>query len=130
MKKTKKRTNNKRKTQKKRGGQLPLNLTGFVGTPWGPNPTQWPQQHNGDWYSLNPYKVMPGYNNLSSNMKGGRRKKKKGGSLVPSDFSNLYRGLGYNFQSMWNAFSTNPQPVNPSPTSQPYLEKSTSQPYV
>jgi hypothetical protein len=120
MKKTKKRTNNKkRKTQKKKGGQI----RGFVGSAWGPNPSQWPEQHNGDWYSLNTYKVIPGYNSLSSNMKGGRRKKKKGGSLLPSDFTGLYRGLGYNFQSMWNAFTTNPQPVNPSPTSQPYLEK-------
>jgi len=122
MKKTTKRKNNKkRRTHKKKGGSILLNTTGNVGTPWGPNPSQWPTQHNGDWYSLNPYKVMPGYHSLPSNMKGGKRKK-KGGGIFPSDFTGLYRGLGYNFHSMWNAFTTNPQPMNPAPTFQPHLE--------
>ena len=122
VKRTKRRISKKRRsTQKKRGGQIPLNSTGFVGTPWGPNPSQWPEQHNGNWYTLNPYKTNPGYDTLPSNIKGGRKHKKKGGSVIPPDITNLYQGLGYNFKSLSSSLTTAQQPMNPAPYYQPYL---------
>jgi hypothetical protein len=123
VKRTKRRTQKKRRiTRKKRGGQMPLSPTAFVGTPWGPNPSQWPEQHNGNWYTLNSYKTNPGYDSLSTNIKGGRRKKRKGGS---SDINNLYQGLGYNLKSVFNTLTTATQPMNPAPYFQPNLEKIT-----
>lgn len=123
VKKTKRRISKKRRTtRKRRGGQISLNTSGFVGTPWGPNPSQWPEQHNGGWYTLNSYKTNPGYNSLASNIKGGK-KKRKGGSVLPSDITDLYQGLGYNFKSLLNSFTTAPQPMDPSPYHQPYLSK-------
>lgn len=122
VKRTKRRINKKKRlTRKKRGGQIPLSPTPFVGNPWGPNPSQWPQQHNGNWYTLNTYKTNPGYDSLPSNIKGGR-KKKRGGSFLPSDISNLYQGLGFNVMSVFNSLTTNPQPMNPLPYKQPKLE--------
>ena len=122
VKRTKRRTQKKRRiTRKKRGGQMLLSPTAFVGTPWGPNPSQWPEQHNGNWFTLNPYKTNPGYNSLSSNIKGGRRKR-KGGS---SEINNLYQGLGYNLKSVFNSLTTANQPINPAPYVQPYIGKIT-----
>ena len=124
VKRTKRRVNKKKRiTRKRKGGQILLNTTGVVGTPWGPTPPQWPQQHNGNWYTLNTYKTMPGYTNLASNIKGGKKKKKRGGSLLPSDMINLYQGLGYNLKSVYNSTLTNPQPTNPAPYYQPNLDK-------
>lgn len=123
VKRTKKRINKKRRiTRKKRGGQIKLNTSGFVGDPWGPKPSQWPEEHNGNWYTLNPYKTMIGYNSLSSNIKGGRKKKqKKGGTLLPSDIIDLYQGLKYNFGTLSSSLTTAKMPVNPAPYSQPSL---------
>ena len=125
VKRTKRRISKKRRTtRKKRGGQLTLNSSGFVGTPWGAKPSQWPEEHNGNWYKLNNYKTMIGYDTLPSNIKGGKKKKhnkKKGGTILPSDIIDLYQGLGYNFRSLSSSLTTAQQPVNPAPYSQPGL---------
>ena len=104
--KTNKKHSKQRKTHKKRGGNIMLSPNATVGTPWGPLPSQWPEQSNGNWYTLNNYNAnMPNYRTLD--MKGGRKRRKKGGGL--------FQGLGYNFQSMWNYITTAPQPTNPTP---------------
>ena len=101
-------------SRKKKGGSSSLltNPPAFVGTPWGPTPAQWPEGHNANWYTLNPYNAP---------IRGGRKKskkkskKKKGGFFVTSDIQGLFRGVSYNLQNVGSTLTTNTPPVNPSP---------------
>jgi hypothetical protein len=101
--------------KKKKGGTLE-NLT-HVGNPWGPNPSQWPEQHNGNWLSLNQYKVP---------IRGGKRKskKKKGGSIFPfNDLGELYNGVKYNLGFVNSRLTTSSLSSNPLP----YMDQYTPQ---
>jgi hypothetical protein len=111
-KRTNRRYKKKRHTRKRKGGNIEFAKTAFVGTPWGPEPNQWPSGINANHYKLNTYdKTLPSYNTLQS---GG--KKRKGGTLA-------WEALGFNYKSLWNTFRTNQAPTNPAPFVQPHLEK-------
>jgi len=127
-----------------KGGKCPLLKGGFtgpnglVGTAWKPDASTWPAvSPTTNHLSYNTYD-----NDISRQMKttgiaspftvGGKKrmkrmltKKYRGGSAgqnsLVQDFFSLGNQFMFNGQSAFNAIRGAPQPVNPSPTSQPQL---------
>lgn len=102
---------------------------GLVGTPWTPNVEGWPGVEgvpgDSNYYPVNQYKVDPqtaivdlGANPPFLNMKAGKGKKQKGGTLsnlMGQDLINLGRQFQFGIGSAYNALAGYPSPVNPLP---------------
>lgn len=107
---------------------------GTVGSQWSPSIADWPGvkgSGSGNHLALNSYDIQPdtqGVINERSTyvVSGGGNKKMKGGLPFLSDFTNSIREVTHGIAGGYNALRGLPQPVSPSPYSQPYLSKVSS----
>ena len=102
---------------------------GLVGSPWTPSISGWPGVNgvpgDSNYYPVNTYNndisrqmVDVGANRPFLNMKGGRNKKQKGGTLsnfLGQDLINLGRQFQFGVGSAYNALAGYSSPVNPMP---------------
>jgi hypothetical protein len=102
---------------------------GLVGSPWKPSIDTWPGVNgipgDSNYYSVNTYDndvsrqmVDVGANRPFLNMKGGKKRKQKGGNLssfIGQDLINLGRQFQFGVGSAYNALAGHPSPVNPLP---------------
>lgn len=116
-----------RKCKGMRGGNPYPN--GKVGTPWTPSVGGWPSVDgvpgNSNHYPVNNYNndvsrqmVDLGANPPYLNIKGGKTRKQKGGTLsnfFTQDLINLGRQFQFGIGSAWNAMAGYPAPVRPMP---------------
>lgn len=82
---------------------------------------------NRNYYAGNPY-----INDISRQMKGGKRRrnrtrKQRGGGLIPDDLVNLGRYIPYTVGSVYNGLMGYNQPVSPMPYVQPSLVSDNTQ---
>jgi hypothetical protein len=124
MNKRKTRRNRSKKNRKMMGGSAcNCNASPLEGSVWDAT-------NGGTHYELNEIKGVDTPRILTGGKKGGKKggRKQKGGqqytghNLLAQDFVNVGRDMGYATGSAYNTFMGFPQPINPSPTSQPYLE--------
>jgi len=115
---------------------------GLVGTPWTPNVGGWPGVNgipgDSNYYPENQYKVDPqtsmvdlGANPPFLNMKAGRKKKQKGGTLsnfLGQDLINLGRQFQFGMGSAYNALAGYSAPVNPLPWKDQFPTKTSINP--
>ena len=118
----------------KRGGMKGGNAgipypDGLVGSPWTPSVGGWPGvggvPGNNNYYPVNTYNndvsrqmVDVGANRPFLNMKGGKNKKQRGGTLsnfIGQDLINLGRQFQFGMGSAYNALAGYSAPVNPMP---------------
>tara|TARA_B100000073_G_scaffold341890_2_gene344019 strand:+ start:1430 stop:1801 length:372 start_codon:yes stop_codon:yes gene_type:complete len=107
FKKIKRRIKNK--TKKRKGGSL---SQAFIGQPWGSKVEEWPGI-DGIPGNRNFYKFHGGGKLRKKNKTN--KKRKKGGSIIPSEISNIGQNLMFKIHSNYNIFHTEPPPTNPSP---------------
>ena len=102
---------------------------GLVGSPWTPSVGGWPGVDgvpgNSNYYPVNNYNndisrqmVDLGGNPPFSNVKGGKRRKQRGGALsnfLGQDLINLGRQFQFGMGSAYNALAGYSSPVNPMP---------------
>jgi hypothetical protein len=102
---------------------------GLVGTSWSPNVSSWPGVNgvpgDSNYYPVNTYNndvsrqmVDLGANPPFLNMKGGKKRKQKGGTLsnfLAQDLINLGRQFQFGVGSAYNALAGYTAPVNPLP---------------
>ena len=116
--KRKTRRNRSKKNRKMMGGSAcNCNASPLEGSVWDAT-------NGGTHYELNEIKGVDTPRILTGGKKGGRKQKGGygGNNLLAQDFVNVGRDIGYASGSTYNTFMGVPQPINPSPTSQPYLE--------
>ena len=118
----------KRKRMKGGNAGIPY-PDGLVGTPWTPSVGGWPGvtgvPGNSNYYPVNSYNndvsrqmVDVGANPPFLNIKGGKRRKQKGGTmsnLLGQDLINLGRQFQFGMGSAYNALAGYAAPVNPMP---------------
>ena len=118
-----------RKCKGMKGGSGIAYPDGQVGTPWTPSVGGWPGvggvPGNSNYYSVNSYDndvsrqmVDVGANPPFLNIKGGKTRKQKGGTLsnfLTQDLINLGRQFQFGLGSAYNALAGYAAPVNPMP---------------
>jgi len=118
-----------RKCKGMRGGAGVSYANGIVGTAWTPSVGGWPGVDgvpgNSNYYSVNSYDndvsrqmVDVGANPPFLNIKGGKTRKQKGGTLsnfLTQDLINLGRQFQFGLGSAYNALAGYAPPVNPMP---------------
>jgi len=118
----------KKRTSKKMKGGSPY-PNGLVGSGWGPEYTKWPGTNyipgDRNYLPLNTYNndvsrqmVDLGANKPFLNMKAGKNRKQKGGTLsnfMGQDLINLGRQFQFGIGSAYNALAGYSSPVNPLP---------------
>lgn len=118
----------KRMTKIMKGGNAGIPYpNGLVGSPWTPSVGGWPGvggiPGNNNYISPNQYKVDPqtAMVNIGANppfLKGGKKKKQKGGTfsnLLAQDLINLGRQFQFGVGSAYNALAGYASPTNPMP---------------
>jgi len=140
-----KRRNSKCKSCKQRGGGCGCSTLGqlggcgsclqsggsaynsaLIGSPWKGDVSNWPGvgglPGQTNFFELNKYPVDPQTQGVVSerdgsllDFKGGKRRKKIGGQLIPTDLTNIGRSLVYGVGSAYNGIRGYTAPVNPLP---------------
>lgn len=118
------------KRNEMKGGNIGIPYpNGLVGSPWTPSISGWPGVDgipgNRNYFELNTYNndisrqmVDIGANPPFLNLKGGKRRKQKGGTLsnfLTQDLINLGRQFQFGMGSAYNALAGYSTPVNPMP---------------
>jgi hypothetical protein len=118
------------KRNEMKGGNIGIPYpNGLVGSPWTPSISGWPGVDgipgNRNYFELNTYNndisrqmVDIGANPPFLNLKGGKRRKQKGGTLsnfLTQDLINLGRQFQFGTGSAYNALAGYSTPVNPMP---------------
>jgi hypothetical protein len=118
------------KTNRMKGGNAGIPYPdGLVGSPWTPSSSGWPGVSgvpgNNNYYPVNSYNndisrqmVDVGANPPFLNLKGGKKRKQRGGTLsnfVSQDLINLGRQFQFGIGSAYNALAGYSAPVNPLP---------------